>query len=65
MTETARLMSGTELADTILRHTATRAMEFAEQYGYQPCLATVLVGDDPASATYVRMKQNQIGRAHV
>jgi methylenetetrahydrofolate dehydrogenase (NADP+)/methenyltetrahydrofolate cyclohydrolase len=26
--------------------------------GVQPCLATVLVGDDPASATYVGSKQN-------
>jgi hypothetical protein len=24
-----------------------------------PCLATVLIGDDPASVTYVRMKQNR------
>jgi methylenetetrahydrofolate dehydrogenase (NADP+)/methenyltetrahydrofolate cyclohydrolase len=63
--ETARLMSGTELADQILRHTATRAMEFTEQYGYQPCLATVLVGDDPASATYVRMKQNRSAKVGI
>ncbi len=26
--------------------------------GIQPCLATVLVGDDPASATYVKSKHN-------
>lgn len=26
--------------------------------GITPCLATILVGDDPASATYVKMKQN-------
>ena len=65
MTETARLMSGTDLADQILKHTATRALEFAEQYGYQPCLATVLVGDDPSSATYVRMKQNRSAKVGI
>jgi len=30
-----------------------------------PCLATVLVGDDPASATYVRMKQNRCAKAGI
>ena len=30
--------------------------------GITPCLATVLVGEDPASATYVQMKQNTCSR---
>ena len=30
--------------------------------GLTPILATILVGDDPASATYVRMKQNACKR---
>jgi methylenetetrahydrofolate dehydrogenase (NADP+)/methenyltetrahydrofolate cyclohydrolase len=30
--------------------------------GITPCLATVLVGEDPASATYVKMKQNTCSR---
>lgn len=30
--------------------------------GQPPILATILVGDDPASATYVRMKQNACAR---
>lgn len=30
--------------------------------GIIPCLATILVGDDPASATYVRMKANACKR---
>ena len=30
--------------------------------GISPCLATVLVGDDPASSTYVKMKQNTCKR---
>ena len=31
-------------------------------HGVTPCLATILVGDDPASATYVRMKGNACER---
>lgn len=30
--------------------------------GVQPCLATILVGDDPSSATYVKMKGNACER---
>ena len=30
--------------------------------GKKPVLATILVGQDPASATYVRMKGNACGR---
>src|SRR3546814_7747057 len=30
--------------------------------GATPVLATILVGDDPASATYVKMKANACGR---
>ena len=34
--------------------------------GRRPCLALVRVGDDPASVSYVRKKeQTEIGRAHV
>ena len=35
-----------------------KAVEELKESGIRPCLATVLVGDDPASATYVRSKQN-------
>lgn len=33
--------------------------------GVLPCLAAVLVGDDPASHTYVRMKRNACARAGI
>ncbi|MCM0614991.1 bifunctional 5,10-methylene-tetrahydrofolate dehydrogenase/5,10-methylene-tetrahydrofolate cyclohydrolase [Paenarthrobacter sp. TYUT067] len=33
--------------------------EFVQRFGRRPVLATVLVGDDPASHTYVRMKANR------
>lgn len=65
MTPTASLMSGTELAASTLDRAAARAAAFALSAGRLPCLATMLVGDDPASATYVRMKQNRCGRAGI
>ncbi len=39
--------------------TREQAAEFHKTCGRKPCLATVLVGDDPASHTYVRMKTNR------
>lgn len=56
---TTELMDGSSLAAVILDHERGRAEKFAEELGRRPCLATVLVGDDPASATYVRMKLNR------
>lgn len=59
------MMSGTELARDIVEQTAERAREFTERAGRKPCLATVIVGDDPASVTYVRMKRNRCHRAGI
>ena len=58
-------MSGTELAATIVKETAERAAEFERRTGTKPCLATVLVGDDPASVTYVKMKRNRSAKAGI
>jgi methylenetetrahydrofolate dehydrogenase (NADP+) / methenyltetrahydrofolate cyclohydrolase len=55
----AQLMDGARVAAAILDDAAARAAAFASRAGRKPCLATVLVGDDPASHTYVRMKANQ------
>jgi methylenetetrahydrofolate dehydrogenase (NADP+)/methenyltetrahydrofolate cyclohydrolase len=52
-------MDGSQLALEVQARTAERAAAFEAATGSQPCLATVLVGDDPASATYVRMKANR------
>ncbi|HET6988155.1 MAG TPA: tetrahydrofolate dehydrogenase/cyclohydrolase catalytic domain-containing protein [Kribbella sp.] len=62
---TAELMTGTDLAAEIVAQAAARAKALQEKTGVQPCLATVLVGDDPASATYVRMKQNRSKKAGI
>lgn len=56
---TATVIDGTTVANRILSDTAARAMRFDTATGRKPCLATVLVGDDPASHTYVRMKANR------
>ncbi|MEU0641022.1 bifunctional 5,10-methylenetetrahydrofolate dehydrogenase/5,10-methenyltetrahydrofolate cyclohydrolase [Streptomyces umbrinus] len=61
----ARLMDGTGLARRIVDETAKRAADLTERTGVAPCLATVLVGEDPASVTYVRMKQNRSRRAGI
>jgi methylenetetrahydrofolate dehydrogenase (NADP+)/methenyltetrahydrofolate cyclohydrolase len=61
-TDTARLMDGTALAQRIFTETAQRAERIAAVLGRPPCLAAVLVGDDPSSVTYVRMKQNRCAK---
>jgi methylenetetrahydrofolate dehydrogenase (NADP+)/methenyltetrahydrofolate cyclohydrolase len=55
----ARLMDGTALARTVLAATGERAAQLAARVGRAPCLAAVLVGDDPGSVTYVTMKQRR------
>ncbi|MFZ2648542.1 MAG: bifunctional methylenetetrahydrofolate dehydrogenase/methenyltetrahydrofolate cyclohydrolase [Burkholderiaceae bacterium] len=52
---TAQLIDGTALAREIRADVARRAAALAER-GVLPGLAVILVGDDPASQTYVRNK---------
>ncbi len=61
MTETsgAVILDGASLAREIMAETAGRAARFATRYGRRPSLAAVLVGSDPASITYVAMKQRR------
>jgi len=61
----AELMDGTAVAQQVLQRTAARVAEFERQHGRAPALATVLVGDDPASHTYVRMKVNRCHRVGI
>ena len=58
-------MSGTELAASILERCAERAATLLQTAGVRPCLATVLVGDDPAAVTYVGMKQRRCAKAGI
>ncbi len=54
----ADLMDGSKLAAELTGLTAERTAQLTAA-GTTPCLATVIVGDDPASVTYVRMKENR------
>jgi methylenetetrahydrofolate dehydrogenase (NADP+)/methenyltetrahydrofolate cyclohydrolase len=53
---TARILSGKEIAEEIKREVAEDVKNLAEKHGFQPCLAVVRVGEDPASAVYVGSK---------
>lgn len=61
----AQIMDGSALAREIVGEVASRAAELTAATGVVPCLATVLVGDDPASVTYVRMKQSRSATAGI
>lgn len=53
------LMDGKTLAQQTLDRCAKQVAALIERTGRQPCLATVLVGDDPASVTYTQMKRKR------
>lgn len=53
----AQIIDGKAVAAKIRQQVAAQVQTLQASHGYTPGLATVLVGDDPASATYVRSKQ--------
>jgi methylenetetrahydrofolate dehydrogenase (NADP+)/methenyltetrahydrofolate cyclohydrolase len=57
---TARLLPGKPVADRVLADVSARADKLRAN-GVTPSLATILVGDDDASAGYIRIKQRQAG----
>ena len=60
--ETATVLDGKALSKKIEQELHTRVENIKQKTGRTPSLATILVGDDPASATYVRMKGNACKR---
>ncbi len=50
------MMLGKPVADKVLVGCQRRVQRIKAETGVEPCLATVLVGDDPASAKYVDRK---------
>ena len=59
----AIVLDGKALSTTMEGALALRVKEIVERTkGVSPVLATILVGEDPASATYVRMKGNACKR---
>ncbi|MBN1876573.1 MAG: bifunctional methylenetetrahydrofolate dehydrogenase/methenyltetrahydrofolate cyclohydrolase FolD [Anaerolineae bacterium] len=55
----AKLIDGTAIAEAIQAEIAAEIVQLKAQYGLTPGLATVLVGNNHASQTYVRMKQRR------
>ena len=54
---TANILDGKALAEEIRGEVAVGVAEMQQKHGITPGLAAVLVGDDPASAIYVRNKR--------
>ncbi len=52
-----QLISGTEIAKAVREEIKAEVQALNEEHGVTPGLATVLVGEDPASKAYVRSKQ--------
>lgn len=58
----AILLDGKAYASEMENELKQRVSHLKEKTGATPILATILVGDDPASATYVKMKGNACKR---
>ena len=52
----AKILGGKEIAEAIKAEIRAEIVDLSEVHGFVPCLAVVRVGDDPASAVYVRNK---------
>lgn len=61
----AQLLDGRAVSSAMLAELRAEVVDFGRVHGRRPVLATVLVGDDPASHTYVRMKVNRCGRVGI
>jgi len=59
----AKIIDGKVIAASIEREVAVEAAALTRQFGVSPALAAILVGDDPASALYVRRKGEAFQRA--
>ncbi|MBI3526014.1 MAG: bifunctional methylenetetrahydrofolate dehydrogenase/methenyltetrahydrofolate cyclohydrolase FolD [Betaproteobacteria bacterium] len=59
---TARILDGTALSASVRERLAVRAAALKAR-GITPCLAVILVGEDPASSVYVRNKVNACEKA--
>jgi methylenetetrahydrofolate dehydrogenase (NADP+)/methenyltetrahydrofolate cyclohydrolase len=53
----ARILSGTDLSKTMRAEMAEEVRSLKTEYGLTPGLAVVLVGDDPASMSYIKGKR--------
>lgn len=56
---TAQILDGRSASAAILDRLGNEVVEFVDEYGRSPALATALVGDASASHTYVRMREGR------
>ena len=62
---TARILDGKALSKEIRAEIAEQTGAFTKETGVVPCLAAVLVGEDPASEVYVRNKRKACEKAGI
>ena len=62
---TARIIDGKEVAAKVHEEVAAGGTEYREQHGSAPGLTVVLVGDDPASHSYVKGKERACERVGI
>ena len=53
----AKIIDGKAVAADVKQELKQKVQDFENTYGPKPCLAVIIVGDDPASQVYVRNKQ--------
>ncbi|MDF1525429.1 MAG: bifunctional methylenetetrahydrofolate dehydrogenase/methenyltetrahydrofolate cyclohydrolase FolD [bacterium] len=61
----AKLIDGNVIAAKVLEEVSIDTAKFRESQGRSPGLAVVLVGEDPASSVYVRMKIRDCGKCGI
>ncbi len=52
----AKLIKGTEIRETILEEITSEVAQIKEKHGVVPGLVTILIGENPASMSYVTLK---------
>ena len=61
----AQILDGKSIAAKIQEEIGEQLVDFIENNCFTPCLAAVLVGNDPASDVYVRNKQRACERVGI
>ena len=51
------IISGTELSNEIKENIKKKVDEIVAKYNKKPCLAVVIVGNNPASQIYIKNKE--------
>ena len=62
---TATIIDGRQVASKMQAEIAEQVAAFEQKNGYLPGLGVILVGEDPASQMYVRMKRRACKRAGI